>query len=524
MIALLDAERMRKLDRYTIETVGLPGAVLMETAGRGAFACLMERFGELARRGSTLVVCGTGNNGGDGFVVARCLLLAGCAAQVVLLGRRADVRGDAAIHLGAYLASGGKVIEVRSGPSGAAAEKLSEATLLVDAIFGTGLARPVEGVPAAWITRIGALGRSGVPVVSLDLPSGVSADNGAVLGMAISASLTVTFGHWKKGHYLQPGAARCGRKELVDIGIPPGAVAKVRPDVYLLESGDFANTFRRSPEAHKGHFGHVAVLAGGRGKMGAAALAAWAALRSGSGLSTAGFPAGLAAEARFLPEVMTEPLEPSNGDAGTARRWTPDLVNAASRLIDQADALVVGPGMGLDAEAEATIARLLARDGLPPVVLDADALTLLARRPGWRKLLAAQTVLTPHPGEAARLLGIDAAQVQNDRPAAASALAKRFKCTVVLKGAGTLVASPSEPLRLVPGGNPGMATAGAGDVLSGVVGSFLGRGLPASSAAAAAAYAHALAGDFAAETVGQESMTASDILMGLAPAMRQLAG
>lgn len=518
MIPLFDAARMRRLDRHAIEVVGLPGAVLMETAGRGAVFHLLEAYGEAARSGVCVVVCGTGNNGGDGFVAARSLLGAGCAVEALLVGRREAVAGDAALHLDAFVASGGSLTQAVGAPAGAAKKILDSAVLLVDALFGTGLSRPVTGAAAAWIE---AMNGRGVPVVALDIPSGVSADTGAVLGAAARASLTVTFGQRKKGLYLHPGASRAGRVEVVDIGIPRDAAAREAPDLFLLEEKDFAGIFRRPVEAHKGFFGHVALLAGGRGKMGAASLAATAALRAGAGLVTAAFPSGLLAEARFMPEIMTQAL-PGEGPEGL--EWCPASIDAAAALLSGADAVVAGPGMGLSASAQLAFFRLLGVKGLPPLVLDADALTLLSRAEGKKPRLDPRTVLTPHPGEAARLLGGTAAAVQEDRPAAAAALAKKFGCVVALKGAGTLIAAPGEPLRLVSAGNPGMATAGSGDVLSGVAGAFAARGLPSGLAADAAVYAHAVAGDRAALEVGQESLIASDILHALPHALRPLAG
>ncbi len=514
MIPLLDSEKMARLDRHTIENIGLPGAVLMETAGRGVVRHLCERFNEQADRGGVVVVCGRGNNGGDGFVVARCLLNGGFGVRAVLLAEQSQVTGDAALHMNAYLAAGG---ELSNGEEVEPGQVLGDAAVVVDAIFGTGLKRAVDGDAAAWIE---AINRSGAAVVSVDMPSGVSSDNGNVLGTAVEADLTVTFGFRKKGQYIYPGAAHCGEVALVDIGIPPEALRVVLPSMYLFEECDFAGTLMRGRESHKGDFGHLALLAGGRGKMGAAGLAAIAALKSGAGLSSALFPAGLTSEARFAAEVMTGPI--GTGSPGPTG-WSPALFDPAMEIMGRTDAAVVGPGMGVNADVESFVELIVSAEERPPLVLDADALTILARRPDLRPAVREEDIMTPHPGEAARLLGVDSSAVQTDRQEACTALADKWGCVVVLKGAGTLVKEPHAPIKLANVGNPGMATAGSGDVLAGVAGAFLARGMPSHAAAAAAVYAHGLAGDLAAAEVGEEGLTAQDILNYLPRAMKRLA-
>jgi len=512
MKPLLDAARMGRLDRYAMDTVGLPGALLMETAGRGVFAAIEENFRELMPSGNFAVVAGRGNNGGDGFVAARCMAGAGLKVIAFLLGKKGEVKGDARLHLEAYLASGGMLVECSENDG--IPEEALRLDLIVDAIFGTGLNREVDPFSGLWIEHINS---SGAHVVAVDLPSGVCADSGRILGEAARAEITVTFGHLKKGHFLGPGAALAGRVVLKDIGIPPHALPLVKPDLYLVEECDLAGHFTRSPDAHKGHFGHLGVVAGGRGKMGAAALAAWAPLKVGAGLSTALFPAGLLTESRFPMEAMTEPL--GSGSPGPLS-WSPALLEAARDALTPCDAVVVGPGMGTLREVEEFLGLLLSIKERPPLLLDADALTILAHRPEWKRRLAPEDVITPHPGEAARLLGTDNAGIQADRQKAALDLARSYKCVVALKGAGTLIAARGESSRLVARGNPGMATAGSGDVLAGVVGAFMARGLPSFEAATAGVWVHAVAGDLAALRNGQEGLTAGDILLELPAAMK----
>lgn len=517
MIPLLTASEMRALDSHTIEVVGVPGVVLMETAGREVFRRLWSEFGREALLGPVAVVCGRGNNGGDGFVVARCLHNRGCRVTAVLLGRREAVSGDAAVHLGAYLGCGGALLEVTEANREEAATRVAGAALAVDAVLGTGLNGSVRGLPAEAICWLKAA--SG-PVVSVDIPSGVCSDTGSVCGTAVRADLTVTFGWPKRGHYLYPGRGLRGHLETAEIGIPPGALGRISPGLACLEPSDFLGSLVRAPDAHKGSVGHVLVFGGSRGKAGAPGLSAWGALRSGAGLATVAAPLAALEGARLPLEVMTEPLGARTGGGGE-EQWGPALWEGADEVLGRADAVVVGPGMGTAPGTGEFLARLLGQEG-PPAVLDADALNLMAREPGVWAARRRSVVLTPHPGEAGRLLGVSAGAVQADRVAALGALCDRYGCPVVLKGAGTLVGSPGDPAHLVPVGNPGMATAGSGDVLSGVLGAFLARGLELGPACRLAAYAHGLAGDRASEALGEEGIIASDLLAALPRALLQL--
>lgn len=511
MIPLLDGAQMCALDRYAIEELGLPGVVLMETAGRAVSAAVIERFGD--KCGELAIVCGTGNNGGDGFVAGRWLLGAGCRPTVYLLGSTSQVKGDAKVHLNAFVSFGGRLVECApKGPK----PSLGFARVLIDAIFGTGLDREVGGLAAKWIMEIN---RSKAWVLAVDIPSGVSATDGRIMGVAVRADATVTFGHLKQGHFFYPGSTLSGEVKLVDIGLPEMAPAIGAPDLLLAAEGDFRGTFVRGDDSHKGHFGHVGVVAGGRGKMGASALAALATLKTGSGLCTALFPAGLALEVRFSPEVMTAPL--GAGFPGPLA-WTPALFEGAAAALSGLDAAVVGPGMGTDREAEDFLELILGAEGRPHFVLDADALTLLAKRPDLRSRVKSEDILTPHPGEAGRLLGRTGEEVQADRLASARELADRFGAVVVLKGHNTLIAANGSATLLIPRGNPGMATAGSGDVLAGVAGAFVARGLPAFQAAAAAVWVHGSAGDLAASSHGVEGLTAGDIIASLPRAMGDL--
>lgn len=515
MIPILTADEIRALDVYTIQTAGVPGPVLMENAGRAVFEALMARYGDEARSGPTAVLCGRGNNGGDGFVVARYLLNRGCAATAYLLGRREEVKGDAAVHLGAYVGSGGNLVQVTGSDEAREAVAAGEAAVVVDAVLGTGLKDDVQGLAAAAIDWMKQARR---PVVSVDIPSGVSSDSGRICGDAVQADLTVTFAYPKRGHYLYPGAALVGRLEVAEIGIPTAALGRIQPGVYCLEEEDFRGLLRRAADSHKGTFGHVFVLGGGVGKTGAPGLAARAALRSGAGLATVSWPAGLKGESRLPLEVMTEPL---SGGEPNAAGWEAETWEAAAPRLSGASALVVGPGMGTSVGAGRFLERMFSTPGAP-AVLDADALNLVAEQPSLWSGRKRSAVLTPHPGEAGRLLGSSVREVQSDRVGAVSELARRFGCAVVLKGAGTLVSEPGSGVFLIPRGNPGMATAGSGDVLSGVIGALLARGLSTLEAVRLGAYVHAVAGDLAAERLGVEGVIASDIVESLPHAFRRI--
>ncbi|HET7295393.1 MAG TPA: NAD(P)H-hydrate dehydratase [Vicinamibacteria bacterium] len=514
MRPVLTAEEMRAADRRTIEEVGVPGAVLMENAGAAVAQVVETRFPS-ARR--IHVLCGKGNNGGDGFVTARRLLAR--RPQVLLVGAATDVRGDAAVHLRAYLGSGGRLGEIRSTADWTKARPgVLASDLVVDALLGTGLSEAPRGLVARVIRDLAP--RAG-PVVSIDLPSGVASDGGRLPGAALSADLTVTFAALKCGHVLPPACERCGEVVVADIGIPERLVEAAR--LHLIEAKDAGAAWgRRQRGAHKGSFGHVLAVAGSLGKTGAAVLAGTAALRGGAGLVTVATPVpALARVAAGRAELMTEPL--AAGAAGTiARRAT----SRALALASAREAVVLGPGLGQAAGTRAFVRDFVARCSRP-LIVDADglnALSALRGDAGFHALRSrrAPTVLTPHPGEAARLLGTTARDVQADRLAAARRLAADAGSVVVLKGFRTIVAEPGGRAAVNPTGNPGLATAGSGDVLSGVVGALLARGREPFTAALAAVYVHGLAADRVAARRGDEGMLAGDVAEALPEALRAL--
>jgi hydroxyethylthiazole kinase-like uncharacterized protein yjeF len=503
---VVTAVQMRELDRLTIEELGLPGALLMEHAGR-AVADEVEKL--VPGRLRVAVVCGNGNNGGDGFVCARWLREHGHDASVVLGAGRPRAGGDAALHLGVYERLGGPVLDVAALDAA-----LAGADAVIDAIFGTGLTRTIEGALADVIARVNA---ARALRVAVDLPSGLDADTGRVLGVCVDADLTVSFGFAKVALVSSPGFERCGVVKVVEIGIPAGLPERLEVALTMGDAADAkARLPRRPPGGHKGTFGHLLVVAGSAGKTGAALLCASAGLRAGAGLCTLATPP----EVRPLVEgraweVMLAELDPE--------RPRDEALSALLELARGKRALAWGPGMPTSAAAgELLRAALLVLEA--PVVLDADALNHLARDTSILAKARAKVVLTPHPGEAARLLGTDVATVQADRVGNARRLADGTRAVVVLKGARTIIAAPGGRAVINPTGNPGMGTGGTGDVLCGVIGALLAQGLEPFDAAVLGAHVHGLAGDLARDARGEIGLNAGDLLSSLPPAFACING
>ena len=477
---------VREMDRLAIEEYGIPGYVLMTRAGESAFSDIAARFPG-ARR--WLVLCGAGNNAGDGYVVARCAREAGLDVTVVALVAPEQLAGDAARAWQDYSAAGGAADTL-------AADTLQQTDLVIDALLGTGIDRTVSGRFAEVIEAVNA---AALPVAALDVPSGLNAETGQVMGIAIRADLTLTFVGDKQGFYLAVGPDHVGELRCNDLDIPPEAVAGVPAALLRYAADDLSADLppRRSTD-HKGRFGHVVVIGGNRGMGGAARLAGEAALRTGAGLvSAAVHPDVAVITGAGRPELMVR-----------AAANVADL----EPLLNRATVIALGPGLGQDEWARALWQRGL--DTGHRKVLDADALNLLAREPHRRD----DWVLTPHPGEAAALLGTETPAVQADRLGALRALNERFGGVTVLKGHGTLIGTAGQLPLLVDAGNPGMATAGMGDVLTGVVAGLLAQ-LAAEPVrtAAAAAFAHGAAGDHAARA-GQRGTLAGDLF----PALRSI--
>jgi ADP-dependent NAD(P)H-hydrate dehydratase / NAD(P)H-hydrate epimerase len=499
------AAEMRALDARAIETLNIPGPRLMENAGRAAAAVIAREWAPGQGR-RILVLCGKGNNGGDGFVVARHLKAKGARPRVLLIGLRAEVTGDARQALERWR---GKVEEIHDEAGLATvARALAEADLVVDALLGTGLTGPARGLTAQVIEQINrSTARSGVPVVSLDLPSGLGSDSGALHGHTVRATLTITFAGLKRSLLLQPAAEYAGRVVVVPIGVPDVEVARGVSTFLLDESGIRPLFPPRPVEAHKGTYGHLLVIAGSVGKTGAAALAGRSALRSGVGLCTVATPASQQPiVAGFSLETMTEPIAETSSQSLA--------VKAREHLVElgmQCDAVALGPGISLDTETQA-LARALVAEVPRPMVVDADALSALAGHLDLLGQAPGARILTPHPGEMARMLGLSIAQVQGDRIETVRRFCLEYRVHLVLKGARSVLGAPDGRVFINPTGNPGMATGGSGDVLTGMIGAFLARRFDPLAALQAGCYLHGLAGDLAAADRGEEGLVAGDII------------
>jgi NAD(P)H-hydrate epimerase len=476
---LYTAEQVRRLDACAIDEFGIPGYTLMNRAGVSVFEAARSRFTSAQR---WLILCGGGNNAGDGYVVARLARQAGLEVAVYALREPAQLKGDAARAAGDWLESGG---EVRAWP----VRGRIRADLVIDALLGTGLDREVGG---AYRKAVEWIRRQRCPVVAIDIPSGLHADSGRVMGVAVEARLTVSFIGQKRGLFTADGPDHAGETQFDDLGTPPGVHDLISDSGIRIRESIIEKTLSARPRnSHKGHYGHVLVVGGAPGMSGAARLAGEAALRSGAGLVT----------------VATHPCH-----ASVLNLARPELMVAATAtpaelepLLERATVLAVGPGLGQQDWGEALLEAGLGHG--KPLVLDADGLNLLAKKPrqrsGW--------VLTPHPAEAARLLGCDTHTIQSDRVGWAISLARQTGAVVVLKGCGTVVARPDGAYGICTLGNAGMATAGSGDVLTGVIAGLMAQGASPWRAAQAGVAAHAAAGDRVALAQGMRGMLASDI-------------
>ncbi len=510
---ILAAEEMREVDRRAIEELGIPGLVLMENAAIGVADALAERFPAAA---SVAIFCGPGNNGGDGLALARHLDARGYRLRVYLVRRGSPPRGDCAVQLAILEKAGIEVGEVLPDTDqGPVLGACRGCDLLVDALFGTGLSRPLEG---HFVALIRGLADLRLPTLAVDLASGLDGSRAALPGPCWRADLSVTFAAPKVAHVLPPAADEAGEVVVTDLGIPSYLVEEAPGSLHLLTERELAACLVPRPAAaHKGDCGHVLLVAGAPGKAGAAILAARAAVRGGAGLVTAAVPEPIlqTVDGGSL-ESMTLALA-ADGDGALAAAAADAVLAAAAGK----SAVAVGPGLGLGEGAVAAVRRL-AGELTQPLVLDADGLNAfagraeeLARRPG-------PTVLTPHPGEMARLLGTSSAEVQADRPAAARRAAAAARAVVVLKGHRTLVASPDGDVFVNPTGNPGMATGGSGDVLTGLLAALLGQGPEALVASQLAVWLHGAAGDQALAGRGPEGLAASDLIEALPAAFGRL--
>lgn len=517
MRVLLPAE-MRAVDTYAISRLGIPGAVLMENAG----AAVAQRVGEvIASQPSPRVVvfCGPGNNGGDGYVVARRLVQLGVSVSVYVFCHESSVMGDAKTHL-QWLRHCGIEPRFVETITPEIAEAADQANVIVDALLGTGLRGVVTGLLAESIALIN---RSDALVISVDIPSGVDAATGKVLGIAVNADITVTFAYPKVGQLVYPGRGFCGKLEVVDIGIPSWIVSQiqeVQSNMYLIEASTVGRVLpRRIQPSHKGTYGRLIVIAGSSGMPGAASLACAGALRSGVGTVVAIVPRSIQQVVHAHNVEVMSCAAPESEDGC----FSIQALELAVERLSSCAAYVLGPGLGRNDEVGQFVSRLLGQCDVPGVI-DADGLMALARLKIDPGSLNSPAVLTPHPGEMSALTGLSVADIVADPVGVCTRYSSEWGQTVVLKGATTVVGLPDGTAHISVRGNAGLATGGTGDVLAGLIGGLIAQGTAPPDAAIAGVYVHGLAGELASQALGMASMLARDVAAHIPSALLQIAG
>jgi len=512
---ILTAGEMREIDRIAIDEIGIPGPVLMENAGIRITEEILRKFPKIQDE-NVVVVAGKGNNGGDGFVVARHLHNRGARPTVLLLAAKEDLKGDAALNLAIAEKSGVEVVDASTDLCWKKRRMtLFHASVIIDAIFGTGLMKPAEGLFAAAIQDIN---KAAGYKVAVDIPSGLSSDTFRLIGPAVKADLTVALAAPKIGHVFPPAEEYVGELVRADIGIPPALFESENLKLEMVERAAIVPCFaKRARDAHKGSYGHLLVLSGSLGKTGAAVMAAKAAYRTGAGLVTVGAPVScVPVIARSMVELMTEPL--AETEAGTA---SSAALPRVLELIKGKDAIVLGPGLSTHPSTAELVLSLIPKLKVPAVI-DADGLNILAGHLDVLKAAAAPLVLTPHPGEFARLTGRSIQDVLDGRLDLAPRFARDNGVFLVLKGYRTLVATPQGRVYVNPTGNPGMATGGSGDVLCGMLGTFIMQEKDLLGAILAAVYLHGLAGDIGAGKLSERALLAGDLIRSLPEAIKSI--
>ncbi len=509
MEPLYTAYEMRSLDAKTIEGLGLPGIVLMEHAGYKSALIIKEEF---PPPGFVTVICGKGNNGGDGFVIARWLKHWGYFVNVILLSEKEKLKGDAKTNCEVFSKLYPESFIEAPDNLEVIRKYVNECELIVDAILGTGIEKPLKDY---FLEVVKIINGSGKAVFSVDVPSGLPSDSGKLIGECVKADITATYGGLKRAHFIFPAKKYVGKIYLVDICIPSKIKGEITPDCFLVEEEDVKILFpKRALDAHKGNFGHLAIICGSKGKTGAGIMAGEAALKTGAGLVTLFVPESLniAFEANTL-EVMSQPFQDIDGflTAKDSERILNELENK--------DALAIGPGLGQHPETLKLIETLIKECNIP-MVIDADGINLLAEKPKILEDKKAPIILTPHPGELSRLTGLSTKEINGKRLETALEWAKKLDVILVLKGAGTITATPEGKAYVNPTGNPGMASGGSGDVLTGIIGALLAMGIEAEKAAYAGVFLHGLSGDIAKEVTGEYSLTASDMIEALSVVLK----
>lgn len=511
---VVTSELMKKIDRYAIDEVGIPGVVLMENAARAVFN-EMVRFRDVRKR-RIAVFCGKGNNGGDALALSRYLYEEGIDVKVFILGLESMFSGEAKINLNIAKNMGINVVELYQRDQLKFLERnIKEYDVIIDGIFGTGLKGDVSGIVAEVIDIIN---KSGAYIYAIDIPSGINADTGEVMGIAVKANKTVTFQFPKIGQLLYPGRDYVGDLVVREIGIPK-KVLEVFDIKTEIITGDLVSKFikPRHPNTHKGDYGKVLIIAGSSGMLGAAVLCSMAALKAGSGLAYLAVPESLIKIIETkLTEVIKKPLKDWN-KGSLSKEALPQILELAEDM----DVLAMGPGLSADENITEIVAEVV-RYSKVPLVIDADGINALSKDLEILKEARVPIVLTPHPGEMSRLLKMDTRQILKDPIQYAKSFSKEYNVIVVLKGSRTVIALPDGRIYININGNPGMATAGSGDVLTGIIASLIGQGLKPEEAAISGVYVHGFSGDLAKIEKGEYGIIASDILNMVPYAIKRL--
>jgi len=513
VLTVVTAKQMQAIDRHTIDKLGIPGAVLMENAGGAIVRRLQEILTDLPAK-KIIIFCGKGNNGGDGFVIARQLFQLGANITVLLACKLSDLKGDAKTNALSVQNLKISIQELNSENINSFDHKLKHSDIIVDALFGTGLSKPASGFMETVINKINQHKKF---MVSVDINSGIDADSGLLIGPHIVSDLTFALASLKKSHLLHPAAGAMKKVELLDIAIPQEAYREQKIQTHLIEEKDIKKMFSpRKADSHKGNYGHVLVLAGSTGKSGAAGLTALAALRSGCGLCTLALPESCQKAFEVHPmEVMTVPLPETASGALSLKAKEPIL-----KLLEGKSAIAMGPGLTTDPETVSLIGELLPLIDVP-LILDADAINAFENNSDWLSKLKS-AILTPHPKEMSRLTGLSTQEIQKNRINVTKEFTQKHALILLLKGVPSLIGLPNGNVYFNPTGNPGMATGGSGDVLTGIIAGLAAQGISLENAALAGAYIHGSSGDLFAENETQTSLIAGDLLRCLPDALKQI--
>ena len=504
---------MQAIDRWAIEELRIPGAVLMENAGGAIVRQLQNIITDLPAK-KIIIFCGKGNNGGDGFVIARHLFQLKANVTILLAGKLSDLKDNTKTNALSAQKLDIPIKELNSDNINSFDRKLRHCDIIVDALFGTGLSKPAIEIMESVINKINHHKKF---TISVDINSGIDADSGLLIGPHVYSDITFALASMKNSHLIHPAAGVTKKVELLDIGIPQESYNKQNIKSHLVEEKDIKNIFHtRSPDSHKGNYGHVLVLAGSTGKSGAAGLTALASLRSGCGLCTLALPESCQKAFELHPmEVMTVPLPQTHSGALSLKAKDPIL-----KLLEGKSAFAMGPGLTTDPETVKLIGELLPHIDCP-LILDADAINAFEKNIDWLGKLKS-AILTPHPQEMSRLIGLSTQEIQRNRMHVTTEFAQKHSTLLLLKGAPSLIGTPDGYIYINPTGNPGMATGGAGDVLTGIIAGLAAQNITLQNAAIAGAYIHGHSGDLFSEKETQTSLIAGDLLRCLPDALKQI--